>query len=159
MYIYIMRHGDALTNFKFDELRPLSDYGVFQAMQAGKWLKQFTVDHHTDVSVGLVSPFLRALQTFEQVNESIKVKSTTELTELIPSGKPIALHVYLDQLAQSDPDLKGVLLVSHMPLVSFLLDELCGQHLSEIFSTASILCIDYSVEHASGQVITRFIAD
>ena len=46
--------------------------------------------------------------------------------------------------------IKSLVLVSHMPLISFLLDELLLSHQASLFDTSSMAIIDYDITTSSG---------
>jgi phosphohistidine phosphatase len=60
------------------------------------------------------------------------------------------MHLILDGFLHKHPTLESVILVSHMPLVSFLLDELLLSHQASLFDTSSMAIIDYDINTSSG---------
>jgi phosphohistidine phosphatase len=149
MKLIVMRHGEAEASNTSDKTRNLTAYGRRQAKEAGKWLKIHVLDKH-DVDVALVSPFLRAQQTYDCLNTALKIKQKVDIAELVPNAKAKAMHLILDGFLHKHPTLESVILVSHMPLVSFLLDELLLSHQASLFDTSSMAIIDYDINTSSG---------
>lgn len=115
MKICIVRHGSAMPGAVNDQDRTLTDKGLHQAVQAGKWLKSQAFQQ----PACWVSPYRRTLQTAENIAESTGyvIQSNTALT---PDSDAADI---LGQLQQASDD---VVLVSHLPLVghiaSYLID-------------------------------------
>lgn len=159
MYIFVMRHGEAAPSLQNDQQRPLNEYGLAQAQQCGHWLKSFAQKSNLPLSHAMVSPYLRTQQTFEQVNSVIKIANVNDSSDLVPNGNCQLMHDYVDQFAASQNDITGLLLVSHMPFVSYFIDEMCDIHTSKIFSTGSIVCLDYNIEESKGYIYDSFTPD
>ncbi|WP_338292248.1 phosphohistidine phosphatase SixA [Planctobacterium marinum] len=141
MQLFLMRHGEAENSFSNDAQRSLTTQGFIESQKAGVWLND-TVNH---IDYALVSPFKRARQTYEMV-QSITTVAHTEFSEdIIPSGSVELVHDYIQVLAQ-ERNLKSLIVVSHMPLVSYLVDSFCGQLRSILFTTASVARLDYDIE-------------
>ena len=164
-----MRHGEAASNVAEDSLRPLTKIGDLETEKMGLWLARRKL---TLIKV-FVSPFLRAQQSCANVTAAIQ--KTTKSKEIIPetldfitpSGNAHQVHDFIDGLFQnidslnkenysdessSDED-KAILLVSHMPFVSYLVGELTGSLNMPIFSTGAIAIIDYDIEQMQGQLV------
>lgn len=169
MQIFIMRHGEAANIAGEDSLRPLTKKGQLEVEKMGLWLSR---SRPKFINV-FVSPYLRAQQTCAQV---IKVFSKTALFDdvysknlnpetldfITPSGNARQVHDFLDGLFQKDNAIikddcadgeQAILLVSHMPFVSYLVAELTGSINTPIFSTGAIAVIDYNVKQMQGQLI------
>lgn len=72
----------------------------------------------------LVSPFLRAEQTLEEVGDCLNLPSSAEvLPELTPCGDVGLVGAYLQAL--TNEGVASVLVISHLPLVGYLVAELC----------------------------------
>lgn len=63
MQVFIMRHGDAALDAASDSVRPLTTNGCDESRLMANWLKGQKVE----IERVLVSPFLRAEQTLEEV--------------------------------------------------------------------------------------------
>ena len=138
--LYIMRHGDASMRALTDSLRPLSDRGKNQSVEAGEFLQQ-QVQSHSDLGLMIVSPYLRAQQTAERVVERLNYTG-----EIITSND-ITPDVSVDGvIAMLEPfqSKKSVLMVSHQPLVSSLIDRLVNGRCynDNVMATASITCLE-----------------
>jgi phosphohistidine phosphatase len=142
MQIIIMRHGDAEPLKKNDSTRNLSALGVQQAMEAGKWLNEYYLASN-GIGAALVSPYSRAQQTFEQLNLYVNVGEVQINEDITPDGNPQLLHDHIDYLLQEKKLKKSLLIVSHMPFVSYLLDELMSHRESQLFATSSLTIIEY----------------
>ena len=161
MYIFIMRHGDAVTVANNDSDRILSKIGIQQSIQSAKWLKKFISNRAIKIDVSLVSPYVRAKQTFTHMKRFIDLDNSLTAnsfdTEVItPTGDVFIAHSELDTLLMEQPNTQAVLLVSHLPFVSFLLDELCSTQQSLVFSTGAIACVDYDISHSVGKLTAVF---
>lgn len=156
MYIYIMRHGEAVPDMLNDRQRPLTAVGIKEANAANNWLLEQTAVHETEVSHAFVSPYIRAQQTFAEVSTGLSLAETLTLDDIRPTGDCFTLHHFIDVFCTQRENVSALLLVSHMPFVSYLVDELCGQPLSIIFATGSILCIDYDLSQSKGRLVERF---
>lgn len=135
MHIFIMRHGEASFQALNDQVRPLTARGEDQATQQGVWLSQYTT-----LDQILVSPYLRAQQTYQCVRQQFNVTIPVETWEnLTPYGNPTLVVDYLETLAEQG--IQNVLLVSHLPLVDEIVREF-GIHESISFYPATIVHIE-----------------
>ncbi|WP_416308228.1 phosphohistidine phosphatase SixA [Neptunicella sp. SCSIO 80796] len=147
MNLYIMRHGDAEQSSGKDSLRALTAKGQQEALTAGQWLQQY--DHN--ISLALVSPYKRTQQTFAKVHQSLPSARQLTTEELVPDATPANVQDLLDGILLNDPGTQSVLLVSHMPLVCYLVDTFTGQH-GPLFATASIIHIEYDKDTHIGEL-------
>ncbi|MDU5317945.1 MAG: phosphohistidine phosphatase SixA [Escherichia coli] len=124
MQVFIMRHGDAALDAASDSVRPLTTNGCDESRLMANWLKGQKVE----IERVLVSPFLRAEQTLEEVGDCLNLPSSAEvLPELTPCG-----------------DVEGVasvLVISHLPLVGYLVAELCPGETPPMFTTSAIASV------------------
>jgi len=171
MQIIIMRHGEAANIAGQDSLRPLTSYGLLETERMGVWLG------HAKLKLDyiFVSPYLRAQQTCASV---IKTFAEAELLEqadltslkpetldfITPAGNASQVHDFIDGLFQgnnsiknTDDDNQAILLISHMPFVSYLVAELTGSLNTPIFATGAVAIIDYDVKQMQGQLI-KFVS-
>jgi len=146
MQVYIMRHGQAFTSGKSDALRELTVQGQLEAKLMAKWfdIQKIKLDHI------IVSPFVRAKQTSQHLGNNINL---TTLDFITPSGSVKQMHDYLDGICVKD-DIKNLLVVSHMPFVSYFVAELTENGDCPIFQTAGVACIDYDIERMKGDLIS-----
>lgn len=136
MKVCIMRHGEADFPASSDSSRSLTPYGIRQAIQAGQWLKQ----QNFQFNIGLVSPYLRAQQTLAELASQVSVLTVETDKLLVPGGNP----EYIANLLSTFPSqgIEQVIIVSHLPLVGYLVNELCPDISPPMFPTASIACIE-----------------
>ncbi len=127
--LYLMRHGDAEpSRGKSDILRALTPQGIAEAKIQGKRLGGS--DHQ--ITRILHSPYKRATQTAELVNEVLKLP--LEVCEhLVPGGSITRL---LDTISGLD---HHFLLVFHQPIIAEMAHALTGQDLS--FHPATVACL------------------
>lgn len=141
MKIFIMRHGDAEFNAKTDKQRFLSLFGREEARQVAYWLNKKSVKFDQI----LVSPYLRARQTLEVLHEVLVLpKNQKMMSELSPEGNPEWVSYYLKILAKKG--YSSVLLISHLPLVGYLVSKLCPKQSPPMFHTAAITYLDLDIK-------------
>lgn len=150
-----MRHGEAEPYNTSDKSRNLTLYGRSQAQQAGIWLRQ----NYEQIDMALVSPYVRAQQTLESVQQFVDIKKVETCADIVPAGSAQVTHDYVDYILSGQSDIASLLLVAHMPIVSFLLDEFCRSQESALFGTASIFCVDYDVSISRGHRGVTFFPD
>ncbi|QJR79860.1 phosphohistidine phosphatase SixA [Alteromonas pelagimontana] len=157
--LFVMRHGEAASLCLDDRSRELTENGRKQSIATARWLaKEYCQDNVIDLA--LVSPYRRTQQTLDMMTLDLRVNRKVICEDIIPEGNSQLAHDYLDALLASGGKEKGalkrVLLVSHMPLVSYLVDELCGLEATSLFSTASVAVISYSLRHQSGKLLLHY---
>ncbi|KAA8996955.1 phosphohistidine phosphatase SixA [Affinibrenneria salicis] len=136
MQVLIMRHGDALPEAASDAVRPLSERGRDESRQMAQWLE----GQGLDIERALVSPYVRAQQTLQTVRDVLTVRGAEEvLSQLTPGGDARYVASYLQALAQEKSG--TVLVVSHLPLVGYLVAELCPAESAPMFATSAIACV------------------
>ena len=136
MQVFIMRHGDAALDAASDSVRPLTSCGCDESRLMANWLKGQKVD----IERVLVSPFLRAEQTLDVVGECINLPSGVDvLPELTPCGDVGLVSAYLQALANEG--IATVLVISHLPLVGYLVSELCPGETPPMFTTSAIASV------------------
>lgn len=153
MHIFIMRHGEAELAQQNDRGRQLTEHGKQQSEESGKWLK----DVVSQFDCALVSPYRRAEQTFEQVSKQISAGQVLSSSDFVPSGNIRVAQDFIDYLCKENPDYQTLLIVSHMPFVSYFTDLLCQHPMSKIFATAAIVHLDYDVELGRAVLLGEFI--
>ncbi|PIJ51525.1 phosphohistidine phosphatase SixA [Erwinia sp. OLTSP20] len=148
MQVFIMRHGDAALDAASDPVRPLTHCGCDESRQMASWLKNQSVS----IERVLVSPYLRAEQTQQMVREVLSLPEGQEvLPELTPDGDATQVASYLQTLAAQG--ISSVMVISHLPLVGYLVSELCPQETPPMFATSAIACVDYDPVSAQGQLL------
>ncbi|MBL4536675.1 phosphohistidine phosphatase SixA [Actinobacillus pleuropneumoniae] len=153
MNIWIMRHGEAGFNVATDSERPLTENGRKTAYKQGQWLAKRFLEQSIVPDKVIVSPYLRAQQTFEALNEGMQavdfkrnlVNSSIEIWEgVTPGGDPENVKNYLDFLREEGA--KNILIVSHLPLVYDLVVSLTQHQDSVHFYPAVIAEIDWKTD-------------
>ena len=138
MKIYIMRHGQAGMNAKTDEQRPLTEQGIEESIHMASWLAP-QLDGVLDLVVH--SNYLRARQTWQSIcSELPKATRVEESKEITPYGDPAFVASYLTALAATHDH---ILMVSHLPLVGYLVQSLCPAAGAPMFATSGMACIEW----------------
>jgi len=144
-----MRHGQAEMLAASDAQRPLTQSGIEEAQVMGQWL----LKNSPAFDCIFVSPYTRAQQTADAViNELTCVAKRETLAIITPEDNAKDVHGYLDAIC-SQEQYKSILLVSHMPLVSYLVAELTVDHVMPMFQTASVANIAYNLDEMSGELL------
>lgn len=144
-----MRHGEAVFHAASDAERALSPTGQEEVALMGRWLAK----EQDDWSLVLVSPYLRAQQTMQSVlthlpNPPDRVQT---IEGLIPSGSAGDIHDFIDgEISVSR--VTNILLVCHMPIVSYLTASLTTEHNCPLFPTAGVAKIVYDTQKSSGKL-------
>jgi len=153
MQVFIMRHGDASQFGSSDAERPLTEQGQLEASVMAKWLQ----GNHIEFDHILISPYKRAQQTAAQLLSILDCSpSTTTLDLITPSGSTQAVHDYIDGISAVER-IERLLIVSHMPLVSYLVAELTVEQEAPIFQTAAIAEVEYDLKRMKGH-LTRLVS-
>lgn len=150
MQIFVMRHGQAKTIAVSDETRALTQHGIEEAKLMGQWLSK----HFALIDCVFVSPYERAQQTAKAVASQLsQLGKVQTLNFITPEDSPKNVHDYLDSIC-SNGQFERILLISHMPLVSYLVAELTTDNTMPIFQTASIAQIDYDYARMQGELVS-----
>jgi phosphohistidine phosphatase len=137
--LVIMRHGEAEPLSSQDSQRQLTAKGRVEVSQMATWLAQ----HYQTMDWVITSPFVRTQQTAElMLAQQVPTTQFEILPELIPEGGCHQVQLYIDALLTQTPDAR-LLLVSHMPLVSFLVETFTKDGCAPVFETSGLACIDY----------------
>ena len=97
MKVFIMRHGEAEVVSSSDETRRLTGYGRKQSISQGQWLKTHLNSTALSVQKVIVSPYVRAQETFEFVNLALVGSIVSELY-----GKRNPISFYPSTIVQID---------------------------------------------------------
>ena len=137
MQVLIMRHGDAALEAASDAERPLTVRGRDESRLMASWLNAKPID----INRILVSPYLRARQTLDVMREELILPDGEEvLPELVPGGDAAIVCCYLQALANEG--LESVLVISHLPLVGYLVADLCPAEQAPMFATSAVASVD-----------------
>lgn len=133
MQIYIMRHGQAEMMAHSDAERNLTDVGREESELMAKYL----TEQNVKIEAVLISPYVRAQQTWESMSPFFEgVSNIQTLNCLTPNG---SAHKTVDELlALQVAGTKSVLLVSHLPLVGYIVGELAPAAGVPAFSTSAV---------------------
>ena len=146
MKVFIMRHGEAEVVASSDETRCLTDYGRKQSISQGQWLKTHLNSTALSIQKVIVSPYIRAQETFELVNSALDniLNDVETWSGITPYGNATLVVDYLSVLQEQG--VESVLLVSHLPLVGSIVSELYGKRNPISFYPATIVQIDWNGE-------------
>lgn len=148
--LVIMRHGEAQVQAATDNLRALTENGRHEVQQMALWL----ANTYPAFDYVWVSPYLRTRETAALMLEAQQHAAILEvLPELVPEAPAALVQQRLDLLLAAEPDAR-VLMVSHMPLVSFLVAAFTLPDQAPVFSTAAVCCISYDTA-LGGKLLER----
>jgi len=141
MRLYLMRHAIAVARGNpgdaRDAQRPLTEDGREQARSVAKGLKRLKAD----ADLIATSPYLRALQTAEQVAQLFgRGMPVKELDALRPDVNPAETSLALNAFAAHD----GIVLVGHEPHLGAWVAELVADRggMRCRFKKAGVACIE-----------------
>ncbi|WP_223670433.1 SixA phosphatase family protein [Kangiella shandongensis] len=143
--IWIMRHGDAPY---INGERQISDAGHQQVAQMAHWFAEQLKQQDDILSTLLVSPILRAQQTADTFEKTLKEvmggRWSRETEPLVaPDANADITIPYVEQTTNGT-----TVLISHMPLVSNLWASWLGGE-SQYFPTAAMGCLSIDPDNAS----------
>jgi len=149
MQIIIMRHGQASFEGRSDAERELTEQGRLEARLMASWMEK--MQYSPDLV--WVSPFIRAQQTYQGVLTKLDIEKHLHTMEMItPSGDAKSVRNLIDGEIESS-QCQQLLIISHMPFVSYLVGELTQQQSAPIFQTAGVCEIAYNPEKMLGEVV------
>lgn len=161
MQIYIMRHGEAQDFFGQgcveDSERALSTHGESEVLDMAQWFKKMDIRPKQV----FVSPYVRASQTCKLVTSAMEAEiKTLDFITPLDDAKPV--HDYIDGWINEQcachgnvtNDEDSILIISHMPLVCYLVAELTQSDNAPIFATAGVAHIDYDCDKMQGTLLT-----
>lgn len=151
MKLIIMRHGEAETLRVRDYTRNLTPHGEKQAAEAGRWLASY-LGADVPIDLALASSYVRAQQTFQQLSSQVRVITSQVCEDVIPEGDPKLAHDFVKVLIEDVPSSNVVLIVSHMPFVSYFLEEVHTDKQTMLFDTSSLVVVNYNVERGTGVI-------
>ncbi|QYK03836.1 phosphohistidine phosphatase SixA [Shewanella zhangzhouensis] len=142
MQLFLMRHGEAGYQAQSDRDRTLTDTGRYHTRLMSNFLNRLV----TDFDLVLVSPYLRAQQTWQEVATHFpEPRKWVTADELVPSADPAtAASLILAYAEQYKAD--KVLVISHMPLLGYLVSELVAGIEPPLFATSGVCLLDKHAE-------------
>lgn len=149
MNLYIVRHGDSLTNYP-DKMRPLSDEGKKDIEKIGKLLR----DNKISMEKIFTSPFLRAFQSAEIISKYLSSQiDIIETDNLLPEADPKELISFLNANYS-----RSILIVSHQPLIGRLVASLIGcKNLQLEIKKGALLNIESANPVVEGGCVLKFL--
>ncbi|NMP32997.1 phosphohistidine phosphatase SixA [Thalassotalea sp. M1531] len=148
MQIFIMRHGQASFQAESDAKRQLTNQGMLEAELMGKRLNELSIAP----DLVWVSPYIRAQQTYKALASTLTCKKVETVSVITPDGSAQEVHDLIDG-ELSVNKFEQLLLVSHMPIVSYLVSTLTQHQQAPLFQTAAIVEINYDIETMKGEYI------
>ena len=149
MKILIMRHGEAEHYAATDAERALTDKGRRDSVKAA----QLCVNKgYTQLELVLVSPYLRAQQTWQAIASHFDAKQVKVCDDITPYGDARRVGDYIAAVAEVEKP-KSILMVSHLPLVGYLTSEFVPDVAPPMFPTSGIACIDYDTNNHHGELV------
>lgn len=152
--IFIMRHGQAQSLTVNDQNRMLTDIGRLEVAAMASKLQQDCI-----IDAVLTSTYLRALQTAEIVTakqESIRYQDSFD--DFIPSGDAENAAELIKAMISYKPNLNNWILVAHMPIVSYIVEQFCPDNMP-IFATAAVAEIHYNEESGLAELVAMHLPD
>lgn len=136
MHIWLARHGEAISpdQAASDFQRTLSETGLRQVRQLGRWLKA----HESPPELILHSPLKRACETAHLLREELGPEIRCEEAHVMSPG--MKCDLLLARLAAQTAQV--VLCVGHQPDIGRCLADLVGGGRFSI-SPGTIACIDF----------------
>ncbi|PMH41826.1 phosphohistidine phosphatase SixA [Vibrio sp. 10N.286.49.B3] len=151
MKIFIMRHGEATMYAASDEERALTDRGRTDSIAAANLCAQKGFNQFDKV---LVSPYLRAQQTWQEITSHFSATSVETSSDITPYGQSEQVFDYVSALVDVEK-LETVLLVSHLPLVGYLTAEFVPDLAPPMFPTSGIVCIEFDPKTQQGELVWK----
>lgn len=143
--IVIVRHGQAEAAALSDRNRLLTEKGKASVEKRAEEL----AGKCRNFREVLVSPYLRTLQTFDILKPLLDVGRVQITDELVPNASPSIA----DYIRYADGQGGNVLVVSHMPLVSGIVSELCGPSAFSAFDPGDFYLLDRKEDEVLYKVI------
>jgi phosphohistidine phosphatase len=144
-----MRHGQAETFAASDAERALTAQGRSVSFAVANACVEQGVTHFDKV---LVSPYLRAQQTWQEIASCFSADSVETCDDITPYGDSEQVADYVTAIADVEK-LESILIVSHLPLVGYLTAEFVTDMVPPMFPTSGLIAIDYQPEKLTGQVL------
>lgn len=149
MKVFIMRHGEAVHYANSDAERELTEHGQSQSIAVAKACAKQGINQFDLV---LVSPYVRAQQTWEQISSFFAASQIETYDEITPYGRSEQVASYISALIQLH-NYQRVLLVSHLPLVGYLAAELVTGIMPPMFPTSGLVCVEFDPELQQGEML------
>lgn len=147
--LVLIRHAKAEQSGPSDFERQLTDSGIADATEAGRWLAQRGIEPDE----ALVSAAVRASQTWEAVNEGAGWDLEPRLEETLYEVGPASA---LDLIRETPESVAGLIVVGHNPTMGSLAtllddgegDDEAGNAVASGFPTAAVAVLSYDGDWA-----------
>ena len=149
MNVFIMRHGEAGSFAISDAERTLTQRGEQQSLEVAKAVVGQGVSHFDLV---LVSPYIRAQQTWDVIEGQFSATKVEECEDITPYGQSDDVYQYVCAIADTQKP-NSILLVSHLPLVGYLTAEFVNDMSAPMFPTSGFAAIDFDLESSNGELM------
>ncbi|PWI34336.1 phosphohistidine phosphatase SixA [Vibrio albus] len=151
MKVFIMRHGEAGHFASSDAERELTPRGRSESMAVAHACVE---QGFSEFDAVLVSPYVRAQQTWEAISEEFSVidGGLETCDDITPYGTAEDVFEYVIALIDSR-QLESVLLVSHLPLVGYLTSQFVADMMPPMFPTSGLACVEFEPETRQGELI------
>lgn len=149
MKLMIMRHGEAEHYAASDAERALTQNGRATSLAVARACNEQGI---IDIDKVLVSPYLRAQQTWQEISGCFKAQAVETSEDITPYGESEQLFEYLSARIELE-NIESLLLVSHLPLVGYLTAEFVKDIAPPMFPTSGMICIDYDPISRSGEIL------
>lgn len=151
MRIYLLRHGHAEAQADRDENRALTPEGQNEAITMGALLAKRGVLVDRICS----SPLKRAVETATLVARAMQDDRQILLSDrFIPEGDPNEACEFILALG-----CRSILVVSHLPILPEILDELTGRSSADGFVPCELYILEYSADTMTATVEERITPD
>ncbi|MGL6316254.1 phosphohistidine phosphatase SixA [Vibrio sp. WXL103] len=148
MKVIIMRHGEAEMFAATDSERQLTAKGIDKSLAAADQLLAFAGQ---EVDKVLVSPYVRAQQTWDTIKDKFDVGSVETCDDITPYGDADDVLEYVCAVAELE-SLESVMLVSHLPLVSYMTSAFASGSTPPMFLTSGIAVVDFDLAVRRGEL-------
>lgn len=149
MKIFIMRHGEAEHFAASDAERVLTSRGISESVTIAQICRDKGI---TAVDLALVSPYVRAQQTWQQVQTVLTASEVETCHDITPYGQAESVFDYLCARIEIEQP-QSLLLISHLPLVGYLTAEFVSELPAPMFSTSSMVCIEFEPESRQSELL------
>ncbi|WP_394243428.1 phosphohistidine phosphatase SixA [Vibrio astriarenae] len=148
MKVIIMRHGEAEMFASSDAERQLTPNGVDKNLAAAD---QLVAQGIVNIDKVLVSPYVRAQQTWDNIGHKFDARSIETFDDITPYGDADDVFEYVCALADAEA-LDSVMLVSHLPLVSYMTSVFASNTTPPMFVTSGVAVVDFDLTKRSGEI-------
>ncbi|MGR5412105.1 phosphohistidine phosphatase SixA [Vibrio astriarenae] len=148
MKVIIMRHGEAEMFASSDSERQLTAKGVDGNLAAADKLNAQGV---TQLDKVLVSPYVRAQQTWDNICHKFDTQNVEVFEDITPYGDADDVLQYVCAIAEME-NLDSIMLVSHLPLVSYMTSVFASNATPPMFVTSGVAVVDFDPVKRTGEI-------